>query len=68
MGCNSVTCPLDWQIISQPAAIIGNIESITANIREEIMSHLEMVSESFMEYFAAGDPEIPEEWIINPYS
>lgn len=67
-ACNRLTCLLDLQIINQPTAIIGNTESITPKVREEIMSHLEMVSESFGEYFATGDLEISVEWIINPYS
>ena len=42
--------------------------SIFPTVPEEIVAHLEMLSESFDGYFAAGDLKISEEWIVNPYS
>ena len=35
---------------------------------KKIVVHLEMLSKSFDEYFAAGELKISEEWIMNPYS
>lgn len=34
---------------------------------EEIVSYLEIISESFDRYFATRNLEISEEWIINPW-
>lgn len=48
--------------------MVDDAGSITPTVREEIVAHLEMLSESFDGYFAAGDLKISEEWIINPYS
>uniref|UniRef100_UPI00358E7D1C protein FAM200C-like n=1 Tax=Myxine glutinosa TaxID=7769 RepID=UPI00358E7D1C len=48
--------------------MVDDAGSITPTVREEIVAHLEMLSESFDGYFAAGDLKISEEWIMNPYS
>uniref|UniRef100_UPI00358EA82C protein FAM200C-like n=1 Tax=Myxine glutinosa TaxID=7769 RepID=UPI00358EA82C len=48
--------------------MVDDAGSITPTVREEIVPHLEMLSESFGGYFAAGDLKISEEWIMNPYS
>ena len=48
--------------------MVDDAGSIIPTVREEIVAHLEMLSESFDGYFAAGDLKISEEWIMNPYS
>uniref|UniRef100_UPI00358EB4CC protein FAM200C-like n=1 Tax=Myxine glutinosa TaxID=7769 RepID=UPI00358EB4CC len=48
--------------------MVDDAGSITPTVREEIVAHLEMLSESFDGYFAAGDMKISEEWTMNPYS
>lgn len=41
--------------------------TLTTSMSEEIVSHLEIISESFDRYFDTRNLEISEEWIINPY-
>ena len=48
--------------------MVDDDESLIPSVCEEILDHLEMLSKSFDGYFAGGELETSEEWIINPYS